>query len=233
MLAEIADVLNMRMRTLDLWKWDSKGTVVEQRRHLNGRYRFYHDEDLLQAILLRYIGLQWSVHFKQVFSIFQLAPGVWKSPTTPIPIVDQQRRDFFLGLRPNFLSVESKRKAQYAGLFLEQLAEEVGEKRGGYDNDDEDPEEKKEGSGERPSGQALTQEILRTLATDVLVKTRLGEDICVVRSDFKWFGPSLVSCNCPFVTRPLLTVTASLNHVCCAIIFWCLFEMDIVLQESP
>jgi hypothetical protein len=50
-VAEVADVLNMRMRSLHKWQWDAAGTPVEQRRQLNGRYRFYHDEDLLQAIL--------------------------------------------------------------------------------------------------------------------------------------------------------------------------------------
>ena len=29
------------------------------------------------------------------------------------------------------------------------------------------------------------------LATEIILKTHLGHDICVVRSDFKWFGPSL------------------------------------------
>jgi len=53
-LAEVADVLNMRMSSLDKWKWGEAGTPVEIRRQLNGRYRFYHDEDLLQSILLRY-----------------------------------------------------------------------------------------------------------------------------------------------------------------------------------
>lgn len=37
-LAEIADVLNMRILSLEKWQWDPKGTWVEQRRMLNGRY---------------------------------------------------------------------------------------------------------------------------------------------------------------------------------------------------
>lgn len=42
-LAELADVLNMRISSLDKWQWDPAGTPVEQRRQLSGRYRFYHE----------------------------------------------------------------------------------------------------------------------------------------------------------------------------------------------
>ncbi len=41
-LLEIADVLNMRMSTRSSWCWDTP-LVIEQRRNLNGRYRFYPD----------------------------------------------------------------------------------------------------------------------------------------------------------------------------------------------
>lgn len=41
------------------------------------------------------------------------------------------------------------------------------------------------------SPQQIVQSVLHLLSTDVLVRTRLGQDVTVVRSDFKWFGPSL------------------------------------------
>lgn len=38
MLDEVADVLNMRIMSLDDWKWEQEYVPVEQRRHLNGNY---------------------------------------------------------------------------------------------------------------------------------------------------------------------------------------------------
>jgi hypothetical protein len=61
----------------------------------------------------------------------------------------------------------------------------VDEVRGGYDDD-------RSGAGDtRKSGQQITQITLQTLAAEIIMKTRLGEEMSVVRSDLKWFGPSL------------------------------------------
>jgi hypothetical protein len=183
-LAEVADVLNMRISSLEKWKWDSNGTPVEQRRQLNSRYRFYHDEDLLQTVLLRYIGVKWSVHFKEVLTAFMGATGVWIPSSSPVPNTDRKRREYFLG--GNGSGVEDVRVEHFLDeIFLEQLAEEVDEKRGGYGDDSEDLNDT------RKSGQQITQTLLHTLATEIIMKTRLGEEITVVRTDFQWFGPSL------------------------------------------
>lgn len=185
-LAEIADVLNMRMSSLDKWQWASEGTPVEQRRMLNGRYRFYHDEDLLQSILLRYIGVKWSTFFKTALTNFQSTSDVWKSSSTKVPASDRDRRKYFLGTLPTIISVESRREDHFRNdIFLDHLQDTAGEQRGGYDDDSVDEEDT------RKSSQDVTQCLLHVLATEIILKTRLGEDICVVRSDFKWFGPSL------------------------------------------
>lgn len=189
-LGEVADVLNMRMSSLNKWQWSEQGTPVEQRRQLNGRYRFYHNEDLLQAILLRYIGVKWSVHFKSALTAFQSSEGVWKSSSQPVPSADQKRRDYLLGPKGAYgvsgEGIEGIRRRHFDGeIFLEQLAEEIDEKRGGYDDDSVD-----EGDT-RKSSQQITQMLLHTLATEIIIKTRLGEEMTVVRTDFEWFGPSL------------------------------------------
>jgi hypothetical protein len=187
-LGEVADVLNMRMASLDKWKWGPEGTPVEQRRHLNGRYRFYHDEDLLQSILIRYIGIKWSVFFKRELSRFQCSSDVWKSSSTKPPASDYNRRLFFLGpkVNPANANVEYKRNLHFEDdIFLEHLQATTGEQRGGYDDDSVN-----EGDT-RKSSLEITQDLLHVLATEIIIKTRLGEEICVVRSDFKWFGPSL------------------------------------------
>lgn len=78
-LAEVADVLNMRIAALDVWEWDSDGLPVEQRRHVTGKYHIYIEEDLLQAIFLQFIGVKWSVFFKKAFIEFSEYDGAWKS----------------------------------------------------------------------------------------------------------------------------------------------------------
>ncbi|KAE8451790.1 hypothetical protein EG329_002630 [Mollisiaceae sp. DMI_Dod_QoI] len=187
-LTELADVLNMRMSSLDKWRWDPTGTPVEQRRQLNGRYRFYHDEDLLQTILLRYVGVLWSAHFKAALTKFQTTVDVWKASATPVPAADQKRREFFLGsiLAQPSSTVESVRAQHFRDeIFLEQLMDDPEEQRGGYDDGTEDMNDN------RKSGQQITQTLLHTLASEIIMKTRMGEEITVVRTDFKWFGPSL------------------------------------------
>ncbi|KUJ19747.1 uncharacterized protein LY89DRAFT_640958 [Mollisia scopiformis] len=187
-LTELADVLNMRISSLDKWCWDPVGTPVEQRRQLSGRYRFYHDEDLLQTILLRYIGVKWSVHFKSALITFQTTMDVWKASATPVLAGDRKRRQFFLGsnLAEPTVTVESSRARHFNDeIFLEQLTSEAEEQRGGYDDDAENVRDT------RKSGQQITQSLLHTLATEIIMKTRLGEEMTVVRTDFKWFGPSL------------------------------------------
>jgi hypothetical protein len=44
-LAEVADVLNMRITSIETWSWEQEYVPVEQRRHLNGNY---HSKSSLQ-----------------------------------------------------------------------------------------------------------------------------------------------------------------------------------------
>jgi hypothetical protein len=153
------------MRSLHKWQWDAAGTPVEQRRQLNGRYRFYHDEDLLQAILLRYIGMKWSIFFKGALTKFQSTPGVWKSSSTTITKSDKERRQYFLGKRAaqhQLVSVETQRYRHFQDeIFLEQLQGQFHERRGGYNDDSENE------ADTRRSGKQITQKLLHTLVTEI------------------------------------------------------------------
>jgi len=67
-LTEIADVLSMRFANLQGWSREAEdGRPVEPRRQLNGKYRIMMNEDILQAILLHYVGVSWSIQFKSEF----------------------------------------------------------------------------------------------------------------------------------------------------------------------
>lgn len=66
LLLALEEHLKFRMLNLDNWEWSSskKGIPINQRRGLSGRYRFFHDESLFDAIMLRYIGLSGPSFFK-------------------------------------------------------------------------------------------------------------------------------------------------------------------------
>ncbi|KAM0332983.1 hypothetical protein ACHAQA_001640 [Verticillium albo-atrum] len=187
-LREIADVLNMRMQTRKSWAWDSVCTVTP-RRQLNGRYRFYPDEDLLQTIFLYYIGRSWGVSIRESFAGFLGQHGVTKSAVPPMVKEDARRRKFFLnssGQMACMGGVSQKLDGHYNGeVLLDQLPTAMDEQRGGYNQG-----ESVEGET-RKSHIKVVQNLLHILQTSIIMQTRLGKDITVIRSDFKWFGPSV------------------------------------------
>lgn len=124
--------------------------------------------------------------FKGALGRFQGGEEVWRASAKPVPVEDQKRREHFLGSSSTAGGVEATRSKHFRDeIFLEQLADDAEETRGGYDDDWESPRDT------RKSGQQITQTLLHTLASEIIMKTRLGEEITVVRTDFKWFGPSL------------------------------------------
>ena len=183
-LGELADVLNMRMSSLDKWQWDAAGTPVEQRRKLNGQYRFYHDEDLLQTILVRYVAVKWLTHFSDALNAFQATTGVWKASSMPVPVADRNRREFFLGetnviprlsrlapltsrMTPSWNSCNIQSRSAVEAMMTT--------------SDDEDDS--------RKSSNRTAKELLQILTSEIIMQNRLGKGFSVVRSDFKWFGP--------------------------------------------
>ncbi|TGO86290.1 hypothetical protein BPOR_0316g00080 [Botrytis porri] len=121
-LTEVADVLNMRLASIDIWEWN-RDIAVEQRRHLNGTHHMFIDEDLLEALFLQYIGVKWSVFFKKAFIGFSNFDGAWSKLNKPIPPIDKARRDFYLGPSYNHQgSVMEKREGLYKSIyFMSQL----------------------------------------------------------------------------------------------------------------
>ena len=93
-LSEIADVLNMRMAVLDRWSWGDH-VPLEERRNVNGGYSIQMHEDLLQAIFLHYIGVKWSVFFKN--SCYNFHITAWKTNDITVPKADRLRREYYLG----------------------------------------------------------------------------------------------------------------------------------------
>lgn len=188
-LSEIADVLNMRMATRKTWSWESD-LVIDQRRQLNGRYRFYPDEDLLQSIFLHYIGMKWAV---ELHSRFRDLLSVWKPSLDPISSHDMQRLHFFLnitdeldgGAMPGTMGATKKSHFENE-IFLDQLPKSFDEQRGAYGSKDDT-----EDGDTRKSHIEVVQHLLHMIEADILLQNRFDKDVTVIRSDFKWFGPSI------------------------------------------
>jgi hypothetical protein len=122
-------------------------------------YPFFRHEDLLQAIFLHYIGVQWSVFFKSAFQNFR--GSAWKSNSADIPKQDRMRREYYLGPTHavSYYNIEdiraTKHKKQYFAHQLldyrEQKVEvEEGEEEAEYD-----------GTGDEPRKRGRTQQTAR------------------------------------------------------------------------
>ncbi|KAL7622538.1 hypothetical protein AAE478_008045 [Parahypoxylon ruwenzoriense] len=116
-LAEVADVLNMRITSLDSWSWGAR-VPLEQRRKISGVYNIFMNEDLLQALFLQYIGTKWSVFLKGTLKAFQGTSGVWKSCFQQIPRIDLKRREYYLGPESRSRSVQGIRDALYRKYYF-------------------------------------------------------------------------------------------------------------------
>ncbi|CAN9157319.1 unnamed protein product [Alternaria alternata] len=121
-LAELCDILNVRMTALDRWTWGPY-VLLEQRRKINGDFSIHFDPDLLQAIFLHHIGVKWSVFFKSAF-LDMHKHVAWKRNFTEVSKTDRLRRSFFLGdqgIRVHS-TVEKKRESIHRNrYFVHQL----------------------------------------------------------------------------------------------------------------
>ena len=120
-LGEIADVLNMRIAALDSWTWGA-GVNLEQRRKISGIYNIHMHEDLLQAIFLQFVGVQWSVFLKRALKQFRSHRGAWKSLRTEIPRHDKNRLGYYLGPVEKKGSLQTIRRSLHRkNYFMSQL----------------------------------------------------------------------------------------------------------------
>ncbi|KAL6718517.1 hypothetical protein ACLMJK_004609 [Lecanora helva] len=136
-LEEIADVLNMRMASLEDWTWGDE-VLLDERRQLNGTHKIHMREDLLQAIFLQHIGVRWSVFWKKTFLEFRKSPNVWKSSRASISLIDRKRRQYFLGTDDDHPNLVSKKQSIYRrDYFMSQLLDSEDQESFGEEGDDE------------------------------------------------------------------------------------------------
>ena len=186
-LTEIADVLNMRFKDLRNWSWEAEdGMFYEPRRQLNGKYRIMMDEDILQAIFLHFIGITWSVELKHNFRALVAKKAFWKGPEQ-MSREELYRQQYYLGksavsIHDGWLP-ETQRVYEYDN-FLCSLPNTVEEGAGVYEEDDKDDPAVK-------SANEIRQQLLRQIATEVVIRQSLDGEVVVLQSDLQWFAAGL------------------------------------------
>ena len=192
-LSEVADVLNMRVASLDTWEWSTMNAAITvvQRRQLNGKYRVFADEDILDAILIHAIGMKFAVSLRGAFSSLFNSHAWERQRPNLITKNDRERREYFLETsQPATTSIDSTRRETYAtDYFMTQLP--VSESEGPRAYDDSDDEE--DASLNRKSPLEIKHGLLHLLITESLIHRHLHPEqaFTIIRSDFKWYGPSL------------------------------------------
>ena len=189
-LGEMVDVLNLQLRTIESWSWETDAVVLELRRQLNGKYRFYMQEEVTQALLMHHIGLQFSSAFARIGDVFLNSFG-WKR-YSGVDQADQAKWRYFIGKRePTYTSksVETESWKRYrSDYFLSILPRSNNEGLGGYGDDALQ-------DGKQQSRVAKTveakQSLFHRLVAEGLIADGLEQDLVVVQTDFRWFGPSL------------------------------------------
>lgn len=148
------------------------------------------DEDVLEAIFTQWIGIMWAVQLKGTLRNIEGYTGIWKHATN-MPYEEVQKRKYYgmplKGDYPN-RSVDSERLTTYwEHFFMAPLPSRIFEA-GGYDDDDETGYET---DSKRKSPKEIKQLLLRTLATEVVLRRSLDGAVAVVQSDFQWFATGL------------------------------------------
>ena len=180
---EIADVLNMQIDALGSWSWGPDAVPVIVRRALNGKYRVYADEELIQAILVHHIGISWAVHIKNCFKTF-FHSGAWtqSSRRSLNAAARRLRHDLNLSAAARE-NVRNERRDRYKNdYFMAQLPDSADSTSDAYDDADDK---------NAKSPLAIKQSLLHLISTETVVQTRLYGSLTILQSDFRWFGPSL------------------------------------------
>ncbi|KAH6621265.1 hypothetical protein B0J18DRAFT_432009 [Chaetomium sp. MPI-SDFR-AT-0129] len=218
--SEIADVLNMRFSDLKHWQWDAgqEGIRVMPRRGLNGKYRVWADDDILQMILVQHIGIRLCNMIKPLLkdfmnTMYSRDRDEYNAPSQ----ADRDRLAFFTGtsLHTRIANVKSQRVSDYLDkFFLSQLPTtetSLFDGDNNYDDDDDDVTHTTSSYDGRGMGGDVTtspqkrsgikQQLLRQLTAELAVhqlrgitydnKTQAGNAVALVQTDLQWFATGL------------------------------------------
>ncbi|KAF2155728.1 hypothetical protein K461DRAFT_274749 [Myriangium duriaei CBS 260.36] len=194
-LDEMVDVLNIELKTLQDWQWEEAGVPVVLRRQVNGKYRFFMDEEIHQALLLHYVGSSIASHLKILFRNFYIKARVTKG-TTAMTEEQIKRRAYFLQQirrengsysprlnEPSISVVSARAKKYHNTYFLMQMPDSIEDGVADYSGEDNNTTSK--------NPMEIKQSLLEDLTADMHLRLEVHKQFCVLQSDFKWFGPSL------------------------------------------
>ncbi|KAF2098425.1 hypothetical protein NA57DRAFT_38906 [Rhizodiscina lignyota] len=180
-LEEIADVLNMRYNDIENWEWwaPQEGIYVYPRRDLNGKYRIWMDEDVLQAILIYYIGTEWCVSLKESLKRVASHWWSWDQPSKEDERLADRRRRRYKSSQDRCL-IREKRDNYLDQFFLALLP-------GNFEPEDsyDEVEARKPGAGN------VKQKLLRVAATEIFLEQKQRGKVAVICTDLKWFATAL------------------------------------------
>ncbi|EJC99767.1 uncharacterized protein FOMMEDRAFT_31043 [Fomitiporia mediterranea MF3/22] len=197
-MEELVSVLDMQLSTINSWSWPVSGVLLEPRRHLNGRTRFYLDAEILTCLLLHFLGVLWSVEFKSELRRL-LESRIWKQLPKKLSQLEHQRRDIFCG-KESYCVDEVRRRYNEDHYFMCQLPSNFADLTDHYnenDNNSHVPRTIRSLRGSDSQGPQfespvhLKQSLLHILSADVAFNKALHGQCTVVRTDLEWFGPSL------------------------------------------
>ena len=144
------------------------------------------DEDVLDALFTHWIGMEWGVSLKNVLDEVTMHAGFWKSANELTP-EEVQESDYYKFPRERN-SVDKERQKEYGKhFFMAPLPSELPQSGDPYDDDYSEPGT----SPEKKSPKEIKQLLLRTIATEVIVRRSLDGEVAVVQSDFQWFATSV------------------------------------------
>ncbi|KAJ5105304.1 reverse transcriptase [Penicillium alfredii] len=193
-LTEIADVLNMRYADLRNWDWHAgpDGVPVLPRQQLNGKYRIWMDEDVLQTIFMEHICMRLCGMLKEVLKDFIRTRSVWTfHQRQQMDSNDRLRRQYYCGYSGPSQNVKNLRRDEFIDTyFLSQLPSDetsLADRGGGYDEDNEVGDQSTPPEARR----SVKQELLRKIVTETLLQHRLHGQAAVVQSDLQWYATSL------------------------------------------
>lgn len=192
-LNEIADVLNMRYADLKNWDWhaDDEGVPVLPRQQLNGKYRIWMDDDVLETIFVEHICVKLCAMLKATLKDYIQGDSGWNFTQGPkLTNIDRYRRQYYLNNdREGPNNVESQRKEDFVDtFFLSSMPEgqdTLASRVCGYD---EDGDNAQEGS---LAPKSVKQQLLRKIVTETYFRNQFYGQAAVIQSDLQWYATSI------------------------------------------
>ncbi|KDR78086.1 hypothetical protein GALMADRAFT_245079 [Galerina marginata CBS 339.88] len=185
-MRELVSVMNKRMNNLSSWAWPTEGTLVEFRRHLNGKYRAFTDPEIVDALLLHHIGVAWQVQLK-IYLRRLFDSKAWVRPPAPSPQVKDRRIAQLRGENESFSINADRNATRRANFFLSQL-HEMASKPTRYDDLVDAPETTDK---DATSPAEIKRKLLHIMTTECYLNKALRGSHATICSDLEWFGPSL------------------------------------------